>query len=82
VYAEINQNLDEDEIKITAYKVEVTTSSNYYNVNFIIRVIGSEIPMLRIKSHFDNYSYLIGSPSVAVPAGFTEIPVELLTPPV
>lgn len=68
VYA-INNTLADETIKITAVKfVEI---NDYHDIYFIMRIVGSDVPMLRIKSPNNNYSYLIGTVSVdCVPSGY------------
>lgn len=74
----INDTLADDTVKVTGYKVGLAgASTNYYQIELIIRVIGGGIPALRINSHFDNKSHLIGVTSAALPVGFTEIDIPL-----
>jgi len=69
VYA-INTTLADETIKITAAKF-VDLANDYYDIYLIMRIIGSDVPMLRIKSPNNNYSYLIGTVSVdCVPSGY------------
>ena len=45
--------------------------NDYHDIYFIMRIVGSDVPMLRIKSPNNNYSYLIGTVSVdCVPSGY------------
>lgn len=78
----INTTLADDTIKITAIKTSaVGGTANYMNISFVMRVLGSELPSMRIKSNFDNISYLDGVTSTAVPAGFTELVIPIFSTP-
>lgn len=75
VVTQVN-NAGDDTFKIVAAKTE-NVDNNYMNISFIVRVYGSEIPYLRIKSPYNNYSYLKGTISAScLPTGFTEIPIS------
>lgn len=74
--SEINDGLNDDTVKIVAAKSEII-DINYMTISLIVRVYGNEIPYLRIKSPYDNYSYLKGAVSAScLPTGFTEVPVS------
>ena len=72
--------LDDDNIKIVGFNVSAAGSStNYYNLGLIFRIIGGGVPSLRINSFYDNKSYLKGETSVALPDGYTEIEIPLFS---
>ncbi len=70
----INVTLDNDDIKIVAmYGVNLT--DDYQRIDLIMKVVGSDIPMLRIKSPNNSYSFLIGTVSVdCIPTDFIALP--------
>lgn len=82
LFAAINTTLANDNIKIVGYKVALATPSTvYYNVGLIIRVIGTQVPSLRLTSPYSNISYLKGVTSTALPAGFTLIDIPIAPAP-
>lgn len=77
----INDTLNDYTIKVVAVNKELAGgSTNYYNISLVLRTVGATSPpLLRINSHYDNKSYLIGEVSVAAPDGYTawDIPIEI-----
>ncbi len=77
----INTTLANNNIKIVAYSISSAGSSaNYNNISFVFRILGTEIPSLRLKSNFSNYSYIKGTTSIALPDGYIEIPIPVSPP--
>lgn len=77
---EINTVLADDTFKIVAAKAD-NADTNYMNISFIVRVFGSEIPSLRLVSPYGNTSYIKGTVSSScLPTGFSEIPVDTVSP--
>lgn len=73
---EINTVLADDTFKIVAAKAE-NVDTNYMNISFIIRILGSAIPSLRLVSPYGNTSYIKGTVSAScLPTGFSEIVVD------
>lgn len=69
----INTELNNDNIKVTAIKVDQLTEP-YFNVSLIVKIIGTDIPRLRIVTTNGNYVYLIGTVSVdCVPSGYIDL---------
>lgn len=74
VVTQVNE-LGDDTIKIVAAKTE-NIDTDYMSISFIVRVYGTEIPYLRLKSPYNYYSYLKGTISAScLPTGFVEIPI-------
>ncbi len=73
---EINNVVAVNAVKVVAAKI-AHVDTNYMNISFIIRVLGSEIPSLRLVSPYGNYSYIKGTVSAScLPTDFIEIPVD------
>jgi len=76
IVSEVNSVVAIDAVKIVAAKT-ANVDTNYMTVSFIIRVLGSEIPSLRLISPYGNVSYIKGTVSAScLPTGFTEIPID------
>jgi hypothetical protein len=76
IVSEINNEVAIDEVKIVAAK-SANVDTNYMTISFIIRVLGSEIPSLRLISPYSNVSYIQGTVSAScLPSGFVEIPID------
>ncbi len=77
----INTGLSDDNIKVMSYYSSVLPD-NYIQVSLVVKIIGSEIPSLRIKSPNNNYSYIIGTVSAdCVPSGYYDLGICLTPAP-
>lgn len=66
----INTVLADPNIKVVSVK-STNLTNNFVNIALIVKIIGTDIPSLRIKSINNNYSYIIGTVSSdCVPFGY------------
>lgn len=72
----INTDLDDDNIKVVAYRMQ-NLINDYNNISLLVRIIGTDVPLLRIISPAGNYTYIKGivQTDCAIPADFTAIEV-------
>lgn len=77
----INTDLDNDYIKVIGYKTEHLVN-NYENMSIMVRIVGADVPSLRIISPAGNYSYIIGivQTDCTLPVDFTPIEVCEIPP--
>lgn len=67
---EINNELLDSAIKITAYRL-TDLLNDYYKIDLIMRIIGSDVPYLKIVSPNSSISYLKGVVSAdCIPTGY------------
>lgn len=63
----IGNNIMASAIKITAL------TDNYYQIDLVVKVTGTDIPELKIESPNGNLTYIVGVSSLCVPIGFYEL---------
>lgn len=70
---EINNDLADSAIKITAYRI-TDIDGTYFKIDLIMRIMGSDVPYLKIVSPNSSISYLKGIVSAdCIPTGYQEV---------